>query len=125
MRKQLPLCLVAAALVSVGVLAILLPTQSLRAGITPENFDRIREGMTETEVEQILGGPSGRYTDRLIAVPMSGIMFRDWWIGDEGVVTIEFTLDAPRRVCHKEFAPIAPESLAERIRRKCHWLLPW
>jgi hypothetical protein len=43
--------------VIVGVLAMMPP----RPGVTKINFDRIEEGMTLQEVEQIFGKP-GRYT---------------------------------------------------------------
>ena len=36
-------------------------------GITKERFDRSVEGITEVEVERVLGGPPGRYTDRPLA----------------------------------------------------------
>jgi hypothetical protein len=102
-----------------------LPLSRPRSGITQENFDRIQEGITEAEVEEILGGPSGYYTRRPIVVPMSGVMFRRWWIGDEGVITIELTFetdpDEPRRVCHKRFAPVPPKCFAERYRRLLLW----
>ena len=124
MRERRLLWLAAATLLGLGVGTILLSAQRLRSGITRKNFDRIQEGMTEEEVEEILSDPPGIYTDRPIIVPMSGTMFRLWWIGDEGVLTIELTLDQPRRVSHKEFDSIPPESFAERCRRRYRWL-PW
>ena len=124
MRKDRLIWLAAAALLGLGVCAILVTVQFPRSGITRENFDRILDGMTEAEVEAILGGPSGRYTDRPMVVVMEGTMFRRWWIGNEGIVTIELTFDEPQRVAHKRFDPIPPETLAERCRRWCRWL-PW
>src|SRR5262245_62049938 len=106
MRKCRLLWLAGAAVLSLIVCAILLSAHRTGPGVTRENFNRIQVGMTEAEVEEILGGPSGFYTNRPVVVPMEGTMFRRWWIGDEGVLTIELTFDEPRRVGHKEFAPL-------------------
>jgi hypothetical protein len=84
MRERRPLWFAAADLLGLGVCAILLTAQRPHSGITKKNFDRIQVGMTEAEVEDIFGGPSGTYTDRPIVTFMSGTMFRCWWIGDEG-----------------------------------------
>src|SRR5581483_7877942 len=43
---------------SLAGLAVLPP----RHGITPENFARLREGMTQQEVEALLGVPPGSYS---------------------------------------------------------------
>jgi hypothetical protein len=112
--RELRVLLVAAAVVlAFGACAFLLSRNQPRPGITRDNFERIQEGMTTEEVEEILGGPAGRYTDRPIMVPIEGIMFRRWWIGDTGVVTIELTSDEPRRVRRKRFAPVPPGAFAE------------
>jgi hypothetical protein len=50
-------------------------------------------------------------------------MFHRWWIGDEGVVTIELGDNEPPTVVHKEFDPIPPESLGQWLRRTISW--PW
>ena len=52
----------------IGIAAVvgvpfLVPAPRQPTAITRENFDRIREGMTEEEVADILGGPPGTYTD--------------------------------------------------------------
>jgi len=118
LRKRWLFWVTTAAIIGLGLCLIVITTQHRRSGITQENFDRIKEGMTEAEVEKILGGPPGTYTDRPIVVLMSGVMFRSWWIGDEGVIMIEVTFDEPRRVNRKEFDPIPPESFLERFRRR-------
>jgi hypothetical protein len=114
-----PFWLILVALLGLGACATLLPSQRPRGRITRENFDRIQEGMTEAEVQEILGGPDGYYTDRPVIVLVEGTMFRRRWVGDEGVVTIELTFDEPRRVANKAFRPLPPESFAERYRRWC------
>jgi hypothetical protein len=119
MRKHRFHWLAAASLLSIVLGASLFTLRQPRPGITRENFDRTEVGMTEDEVEAILGGPPGTYTDRPIVVVIEGVMFRRWWIGDEGVVTIELTWDEPRRVAHKRFRPIPPEPFDEQCSR--HW----
>jgi hypothetical protein len=121
-RNHWWLCLALLSILGVGNFAILLTAPSRRSGITKENFDRIRDGMTEAEVEEILGGPPGTYTDRLVVVPMEGTSFRRWWVGHEGVITILVTPDEPPTVCDKKFDTIPPESLSELFRRRCPWL---
>jgi hypothetical protein len=128
MRKHLLLCLVAVAFLAVGIYGILRLAQLLRPGITQENFDRIQEGMTEQEVERILGGPSGYHADRPVVVMNSGTMFfrpSHLWIGDSGIVTICFSSGEPRTVVHKEFEPLPPEPFDEWLRRKLHRLMRW
>src|SRR5438874_7970559 len=98
LRKRRLFWATTAALLGLGVSLIVLTPQHRRSGITQENFERIKEGMTEEEVEEILGGPPGTYTDRPIIVFESGVMFRRWWVGEEGIVTIEVTFDEPQRV---------------------------
>ena len=63
MRKRLLLSLAAAPLVGLVIWAILLISQHTGSQIKRENFDRIQYGMTEAEVEEILGGPSGTVAD--------------------------------------------------------------
>jgi hypothetical protein len=110
-------------LVVLGVGGILI-IEKQRSGITRSNFEKIQLGMNETEVGNILGGPAGDYTDRPIFVFMHGVMFRRWWIGDEGVVTIELDLGhEPPEVAKKEFDPIPPESPLQWFQRKLS--LPW
>ena len=64
MRRR-RLLLGSGALALLGLAGMLVVTQLLRAGpaITPASYERIREGMTEAEVEAVLGGPPGDYTN--------------------------------------------------------------
>jgi len=125
MRKHWLLGLLTLALVF-GASAMLLSLPQRESAIARKNFDRIQEGMTEAEVEAILGGPPGKYTDRPDPVLYHGIMFHRWWIGEDAVITIEVDVDesdlaAPARVSRKFFSPYPPESILER----CSQLLPW
>jgi hypothetical protein len=129
MRKRTQLCLVTVAVLFVlGFATVLLRAQHPRPGITRENFDRIQKGMTRAEVEEILGGPPGTYTDRykIIVLDIDDTSLgRCWWVGDEGFLSIWLTDDKPCRVFRKEFDPHQAESLAEKCRRICPWLPSW
>jgi hypothetical protein len=61
-RRLLLVGLAAVAVVGVAIAFVLLVPHP-HAGITLENNERIRPGMTLEEVEAILGGPPGDYTD--------------------------------------------------------------
>lgn len=56
--------------------------------ITRENYDRIQSGMTDVEVEAILG-PPGNDGSRFVAA-RHGNVFRQCWFGEEGVITVSF-----------------------------------
>jgi hypothetical protein len=119
-RRRWVALIVIAAVVS---LPFLLPAPRRPTAISRENFDRIRDGMTEEEVADILGGPPGMYTDRPDPVFYHGVSFRRWWIGDEAVIVIEVGIDDSqpetwRRVGGKDFWPYPPESLAEWLLRR-------
>jgi outer membrane protein assembly factor BamE (lipoprotein component of BamABCDE complex) len=65
-RKRLLLILICLASVLLsGYLALRLMSLS-NDKITQENFDKIKLGMTENEVEALLGGPAGVYTFKAI-----------------------------------------------------------
>lgn len=127
MRKQRTRRYIVAVLFGLGFYVILVIAEHPCPGITRENFERIQKGMTEADVEEILGGPPGTYTDRRINffIFRTGVSFRRWWLGDEGVITIVLTFDVPRRVSSKKFDPMPDESLDERFRRKYPWLIWW
>jgi hypothetical protein len=95
--------------------------------ITSENYDRLTQGMTQTEVVAILG-PPGDYS----SVPMqvsgmaycgSDIRLQQTWQGDQGEITLEFSGDS---VVFKHFCPSVPlkrsqlEILLWRARRLWH-----
>lgn len=116
MRKRLPW--LAVAVVVAGAAGYLAWSHSRPAAFTPTpsgvtraNFERIEVGMTEAEVERILGGPPGVYTNRPDIQAQSGISFRRFWYGDEGNIVIEVGRDfdepqsSPRRVRNKRFVP--------------------
>jgi hypothetical protein len=62
MKRQHPfLKMRVAALICAGILIALLIRLYFRPLWTPEGFDRIKEGMTLSEVESLLGAPPGDY----------------------------------------------------------------
>ena len=70
-------------------------------GITEENFDRIKEGISRAEVESILGGPPGDYTTgpTITADSVGGPLLRQasgpeilsaQWTSDTAIVWVLF-----------------------------------
>jgi hypothetical protein len=107
------------AALALGLLALVLmggfATRWLRPSspISQANCDRVKDGMSETDVEEILGGPAGNYQ-----VP-SGAWVRKLWIGRDGTAVVYF--DQNDTVRHVHFTPAIPrESLLEKIRRWLH-----
>jgi hypothetical protein len=109
-----------------AVLPILWYALSLRPGITQANYQRIREGMTLQEVENLLGGPPGNYSripDKEAALwtidpdrPDLDRQFfigREVWVGNEWAVAVWF--DDEERVARKESYATLDRSLFERL----------
>jgi hypothetical protein len=78
-------------------------------GVSRANFDQIRIGMTEQEVEALMGHPP-RFNPR-----KGGEV---WWIGDEGTIFVELSAgDGPGLVvASKEFRR-NPDRFIEKLRR--------
>jgi hypothetical protein len=77
------------ALLAAIVVSSLPPPPTSR--ITKENFDRIQLGMTQDEVEEILG-PEGWYNTkgcRNICIGCVRLRGQLEWVGDEGVISIQ------------------------------------
>jgi hypothetical protein len=62
---------------TLGVLAMLPPSP----GVTKANFDRIKEGMTKAEVEEILGGPAETKTPTTVG---------NWWTSEASKIRGRF-----------------------------------
>jgi hypothetical protein len=82
--------------------------------ITEANCDRIQTGMTEREVEEILGGPTTE-TLQWLAEDVDKALTKYWGASDAGIAVY---FDADGRVFHKHFAVIAPRPVWWRI---LHW----
>jgi hypothetical protein len=93
-----------------------------KTSITRTNFDRIHEGMTLGEVEEILGCKPGNYAYARRKVMLPEEMGFDLglskvWFGDDAVICVQ--LDFDLRLRDKSFEPLAPVTLAERW----YWLV--
>jgi hypothetical protein len=91
-NRRLLWCLAAGAFLLAAGAVLWVVVRVLPDRITPENYDRIAEGMTQGEVEAILGRPAD--LDNLWAakpLPKSSI-----WAGEQWTIMVEF--DASGRV---------------------------
>jgi hypothetical protein len=91
------------AILAVAVVAVPVGLQAWRQAHSPdrfidrEHYHRIKKGMTQDEVEAILGVPPGVYSNKRIRYP---ILYHVWaeplhkrvesWTGDEGIVEVTF-----------------------------------
>jgi hypothetical protein len=109
-----------------GFLAASYPRPAAKgSGITRANFDRIVEGMTQQDVEEIFGCPPGDYTNG------ESISFR-WhirsyirkktWTGYEGDIDVQFSRE-DGKVVDKFFMETAlwpKPTWLDRIKGLCH-----
>jgi hypothetical protein len=83
-------------------------------------FDRVEVGMSEADVNALLGGPAGDYTTMNVLQAPVRPMGRTGttptgWFGNEGTIVIGF--DEDRRVAWKQFINVV--SLDETWLEKC------
>jgi hypothetical protein len=98
------------------------PSTGIRA-----RFDRIENGMTEEQVEGVLGGPRGIYdkTRRNATTSVfmgSGRSHLSWWYFPDCVVEVGF--DEVGRVNGKRIESPPPESLLDWVVRWCKQTFP-
>src|SRR5262249_52945579 len=105
---------------------------AMRNKVTSANYDNIRKGMTENDVEVILGGPPGDYKSFPRPCPpgfdakvltQHGVHHADGetirgWMGEEGTAII--FLDSSGRV--REMAFMLPRESEGRFTRFFDWL---
>ncbi len=117
------------AVLGLGLLMYFKVVQSLRPRdrITPENYARIKVGMTEGEVAAILGGP-GEFPTCGSGIPR-GECYR-WWYGDDGTIFVAFRLqfNAPNdfrvTVLRTDYGPPCPREgpgLLHRLWQRIGW----
>lgn len=117
-RTRRLLVLSALALLVVGGSAFLRLRSLSNSPINVENFNRIQEGMTQAEVEAILGGPPGSYTKRPVVWYASRIT--SYWVGDKWIISIEWSSELGSDevwVINKDCFPLPPEPFIEKCRR--------
>ena len=121
-RKRLLLILGCLAAVLLAGYATLLVTGP-RHRISEGNFAAIEKGMTEKEVEAILGASAGDYSSGKVIVLIVGALQEDEgtkeWVGDDCCVAVRFQ---DGRVVETTCWPVAPmfeESFVTKLRR---WL---
>jgi hypothetical protein len=130
MRKRLLILAgvaLAAAVIVAGALEFHAYRQKLARGrlIDQEHCDRIKDGMSRAEVEDILGGPPGDFTTEAVVyfLPLrrfgcDGVWVASW-NGNSGRVLVQF--DGQGAVRQREFQgvsyrPAPPPSLVARLR---------
>jgi hypothetical protein len=86
-----------AVVIAAGMVLVLPPSESLPPpqwpGVTPENFGRIKIGMSRRDVAALLGGPPGNYSTVPVKVRRTGSkqgMSDDRWIGDRAAIDVWF-----------------------------------
>src|SRR4051812_46918236 len=78
----------------VGAIGAAMTHEPAGSGITESNFNRLVVGMTEEDVERVLGCPSGDYTDQTALNFRCGLgaygIQRQVWIGRRITIETEF-----------------------------------
>jgi hypothetical protein len=117
-RPSWPAVLSVAVVLILGALLIPVlprpPSAAARA-----RFDQIQDGMTEDQVEGLLGGLRGvhdedRFNITMISADMTGpgSSHLSWWYFPGCDIEVSFDKDA--RVCSKKFKPLRAQSLFDR-----------
>jgi hypothetical protein len=110
--------------VFLALVALLVPVFRRPSAIgIRSRFDQIQNGMSEDQLEELLGGPRGVY-DRTRTGPTttaagtgSGRSHLSWWYFSDCVLEVGF--DADGRVSEKRIEVAPRESLLERAGRWC------
>ncbi|MCI0742907.1 MAG: outer membrane protein assembly factor BamE [Gemmataceae bacterium] len=124
MKKRRCLWIVVVLVLLLGAgYGVLWLTAGPRHRINKESFERIQEGMTEEEVESIIGVPAGDYTTGPVVVRLMLISFMSpqckSWKSNVGQIVVDF--DSRGLITWKRYMDVTPveESLWDKLRR---WL---
>ena len=103
---------------SLAVVSFQWPSAIPDHSINRDGFNRIEHGMTQREVEEILGKPPGYHARDLVWVPVLTIGSPPWeepveWVSDEGAV---FAYFREGRVVDIQFAEVGHWSYFDRLR---------
>ena len=108
--------------------ALLIPVlQRPPSAAARARFDQIQDGMTEDQVEGLLGSRGPHDKDRFNITMTSGVMtgpgsaHLSWWYFPGCDIEVGFDKDA--RVCSKKFMPLPPQSLFDRAVMRCRQAL--
>lgn len=110
--------------VGLALAALLMPViQRQPSGAVRARFERIEDGMTEKQVEELLGGPRGVYDQTrrpypalsASGIPGSAGSHLSWWHFSD--CTIEVSFDDGHQVTGKRIETLPPQSLWERAVR--------
>lgn len=115
----------AALLALLAVAGLLVPVfRTAPSAAVRARFDRIENGMTEEQVEELLGGPRGVYDRTRWGVTLTsavgtgpGRSHHSWWYFPGCDVEVGFDVDG--RVYRKQIGPSPPQSLLDRAVRRC------
>lgn len=111
------------------LVALVLPVfRQTPSSASRARFDRIQNGMTEDQVERLLGGTRGVYdkgrpgtTTTAVGIG-PGMGHLSWWYFPDCVIEVEF--DEYGRVCHKMIEPPPPQSIAGKFAWWCERTFP-
>jgi hypothetical protein len=117
MKKRLPLLLGGAACLLVA--GYFLHAWLTKTSINRDTFERIEEGMTLKEVEELIGLPPGEYEKSVIywLEPDFGMRGEcKSWSSDDGAITVWVSPEG--KVTHKDFyEPLLRENTLDMLRR--------
>lgn len=74
---------------SVGIAILLLCLAACGSRLTQENFDKVREGMSQKEVREILGEPANASGASLLGISSGEAVWKD----DKTTITVHFLND--------------------------------
>jgi hypothetical protein len=121
-----------------GVLAVFVAASAVRFLMAPgrfidrEHYDRISKGMTQAEVEAILGAPPGSYNRATTEFQWNGPVpeqpangRRAYWVGDDGHIEVTFDAKSGTVLVKLYMEPVPPSSVGKWFQGWFRRLWPW